>query len=116
MAVNQEYVKSIFNDTKTLFQGETFNAGTVITLAVRAMELVEKIPRLTGAEKKVIVIEVVKLMVDETDLSEEDNAKIDVIIDTTLPIAIDLIVAASRGMLNINGLKDKLKKLCCCCK
>ena len=111
---NQEYVRSVFKDAKSLFQGETLNAGTIITLAVRAMELVEKLPQLSGSEKKGIVIEVVKLMVDETDLSDEDNAKIDVIIDTTLPIAIDLIVAASRGLVDINSLKTRLKKLCCC--
>lgn len=112
--VEEKYIKQVFEDTKKAFEGETITSSSIITLAVRAMELVEKLPALSGSEKKQVVVQVVKLIIDETELSDDDNAKIDVIIDTTLPLAIDFIVAASRGVLNINGVKSRLKKLCCC--
>jgi hypothetical protein len=111
---DQEYVKKIFDDVKKLFQDQKLDTSIVITLAVRAMELVEKVPSLSGSQKKGIVIEVGKLMVDEMDLSDEDNAKVDVIIEVTLPIAIDLIVAASRGLFDLNTWKVRMQKLKCC--
>jgi hypothetical protein len=112
--VDTQYIESVFQEIKTLFQNETLDSSNLITLAVRAMELVEKIPNLTGSDKKKIVIQVVKLMVEETDLSKKDKNNLGLIIDTTLPITIDLVIAASRGFLDLNTFKIKMKKLCKC--
>lgn len=110
---DNELIRKVYDDAKVAFGSEELNTSTVITLAIRLMELVEKLPNIDGAEKKRIVIEVAKLIVNDSDLSDEDKANVNLIIDLTLPMVIDSVVAASRGQFSLNNLKNKLKKLCC---
>ncbi len=114
MSTNQELVGQIYDEAKKLLVNGKVDPAGLLSLTAKIMELVERSPGLQGFEKKQVVIEVVKKLVDETDLSEEDNAKVDVIIETTLPMAIDVIVSASRGAFNLNNLRTKLRKLCAC--
>ena len=113
---DEEFIRKVYEDAKLALNGQPLDSSTLLSLSITIMEIVEKLPNLTGPEKKRVVIEVVKLMVDETELSEEDNAKVDVIIETVLPIAIDLIVAASRGSFSLNSIRNKLKHIFPCCK
>jgi len=109
----EEDVKKIYDGVKKTFLETTITTGNVIILAVQAMQLVERTPNLTGSDKKRIVIQVVKLIVDEFDLDSETKAAIHLVIDTTLPVSIDLIISASRGEFGLNSLKTKFAKLCC---
>jgi len=110
---DNELIRKVYDDAKVAFGSEQLNASTVITLSVRLMELVEKLPNIDGPEKKRIVIEVAKMIVNDSDLSDEDKANVNLIIDLTLPMVIDSIISASRGQFTLNSLKNKLKKLCC---
>lgn len=109
----EEDIKKIYNGVKKSFNEKTITTANVVVLAVQAMQLVEKLPNLAGSDKKNIVIQVVKLIVDEFELDADTKAAIHLIIDTTLPMTIDLIVSASRGAFGLNSLKTKLAKLCC---
>ena len=111
-----DFIRKVYEDAKLALSGKPLDSSTLLSLSITIMEIVEKLPNLACSEKKRVVIEVIKLMVDDTELSPEDNAKVDVIIETVLPISIDLIVAASRGSFNLNGLKNKLKHIFSCCK
>ena len=47
-------------------------------------------------------------------MSDTDKENLNQIINTVLPLAIDLIVSASLGAFNLNSIKDKLTKLFAC--
>ncbi len=110
-----EDVQRIYDAVKKIFVEKTITTSNVVVLAVQAMQIVEKIPDLTGGDKKNIVIKVVKLIVNEFELDDDSRATINLVIDTTLPVAIDMIVGASKGAFDLNTLKVKLAKLRCCC-
>jgi len=110
---DNELIRKVYDDAKVAFGSEQLSTSSVITLAVRLMEVVEKLPNIDGAEKKRIVIEVAKLIVNDSNISDEDKINVNLIIDLTLPMVIDTIISASRGQFSFNNLKNKLKKLCC---
>jgi hypothetical protein len=92
-------------------------------LVIKTMELVENLRDLSGDEKKDLVIEVVKTVVDDTDMT----GSFEPIILPMLPVLIDQLVMVADGKMKINtGLKAKVtgcfvsvKTLftnCKCCK
>ena len=107
-------IDKVYVNAKAILADQELNADNMIKLAISLMEFVEKLKGLSGSEKKAVVITVVKRLVDDTDLSPEVNAQLDMIIDAVLPGIIDTIVAASRGKYHLNTLKQKIGKCLLC--
>ena len=105
-------VNEIYNSAKKIITTRIIDPIDIISIGRFIMEIVEKYPELSGEEKKQVVIEVVTKIVNETTLgSQQMDTIIDTIITFALPIAIDEIIAASKGKYNLNKL-PKCKKCC----
>lgn len=120
----QKYINRVYDAVEDAIAGirnKDFDIGLVIEWGKIIMLVVEKYPELTGEDKKQIVIAVIKKIVIEIGLDEDNNDIAQTVIDTALPIVIDLVVAASRGDLDLNKIKGRfskfwasVKKICCC--
>ena len=104
-----EYVTEIYPEIKKIInKDESFSMQQLFLLA-RGMELVDNFTELDGNKKKEIVLMVVRIAAE--DVLEE------IILDeNVLNQAVDLIVLASRGLLNINKHRGKIAKYlggCC---
>lgn len=118
------YVDKIYGSVKNtiigLKKGE-FNVVRVIEWGTNIMLVVEKYPELSGENKKQIVIAVIRKLVGELKLSDSDEQTADLVVETALPVVIDLVVAASRGNLDLNKIGGRIKKIwyriggCCSC-
>jgi len=106
----------IYTQIKKNITNKTIDAGEIILLGTLAMQLVDKYQDLTGPEKKLIVIEIVKKIIRDqvTDLNTEQILIL--VVDTVLPTVIDKIVDASRGKLDLNKIDFSKCKLFACCK
>ena len=70
--------------------------------AILGMQIVEQYPALTGSEKKALVIRLAHKVIEDLDgISDEDRDNYQLAIDLLLPGAIDLIVAASKGVYEL---------------
>lgn len=120
--MTSEYVDKIFNTSKKTIGNITdkkLDLGLVIQWGSIIMQAVEKYPELSGADKKDLVIIVLKRLVEEFDIGESEGEIIDILIDNAMPIVIDLVVSASKGELGLNKISMKIKKffkkICKCC-
>ena len=114
-------------------KAEILNKNIALTLQnffefiVKLMELVETNKKLTGEQKRMVVIKVVNECVEESELIKLGKELTENLVSVVLPKTIDLVIASSKGLNNINKKmadivkKEKnclvklIKKMCCCC-
>ena len=87
-----------------------FNIASLPDVTTQTMRYVAHMKRLTGSEKKKLVIDSMSLLLDETDSGALEF--MDPIIKEMLPNIIDTIVNVERKKIKIN---KSLNKYCCCC-
>ena len=106
-----EHVKSIHSEKVT--------PTNIVLIATELIQLVEKYKQLTGIQKRTLVINVIKKLVNSQIDTEEDKKAMNLIIDLTLPSVLDNLVNAINGNLKFDREKAKSffrKYFCCLCK
>ena len=94
-----QYVKSVHQNKVT--------PSTIVMIASELIQVVEKYNTLTGTQKKMLIINVIKKIVNEESNTDEEKVALNVIIDNTLPLMIDGFVSAINGMMKFS--KDNKK-------
>ena len=107
---------TIYNQIKQSIVAEQLNQASIILIATNAMVLVERVPGLTGLERKELVLQVLRKLIGDLVTDPAAAAALLLVVNNVLPTAIDQIVAATNGKLDINKWWVNVKKnLCCCC-
>ena len=103
-----QYVKSIYGDTIT--------STNIITITSLLIQIVEKYKTLTGNQKKMIVVNTIKKLVNDTKINDDEKKILNLIIENTLPSIINGFIDAINGNIKFDKVKAKsiLKKLFCC--
>lgn len=111
-------IMSLVSKLKTSFDQYSLNENNIIDYAVRIMSLVEQHKNLSGFEKKAVVIEVLTRLVDDTNkLNVESKTALKSIIKIVVPGVIETIVAATKGLIDVNKkVEEAVKKSCFCFK
>ena len=109
-------VEHLYNHIKSI-HSEKVTAVNVVLIATELMVLVEKYKDLTGKQKKMLVVNVIKKLVNTQVHTVEERNAINMIIDFTLPVVIDNLVSAVNGQFTFNKEKTVsfFKKYICCC-
>jgi hypothetical protein len=101
-----KYIKSVY--------GTSITPTNVIVIASNLIQVVEKYKTLPGNQKKMVVINSIKMVVQEqTEMNDTDRAAFNVIMDATLPTVIDNLIEAINGDMKFNKETIKNKFLCC---
>lgn len=108
--------KTTLEDAKKNFEFKiaslTITPESIITVLQYAMEAVE-VTTLTGEEKKAAVIDILEQAVLDSPMYEHIKRSIlQMIEDGIVSHMIDIIVSASRGKLNLNGVSNASQILC----
>lgn len=109
----------------TAIQGiEKITPMNVVIIVDKLVQIVEKYGDLTGSQKKMLVLDAIKKIVNTSVyLNDDERVTLIVIIDLTMPHVIDSIISAINGDMKFE--KDKTGKnlfsklfgwLCCCRK
>lgn len=115
-AVSQDIFDETYDAIKAQIDLKTFKAADVVKFAALAMRLVEKYPQLSGPEKKDLVVRLATQLVAEIpNLSPDDLAALEAAVSLILPPAIDYIIAASKGQLDLNGAQQQFSSCFPCC-
>lgn len=115
-AVGQDVFEQAYDAIREQIDLKTFKAADLLKFATLAMRLAEKYPQLSGPDKKDLVIRLAKRLVSEIpDLAADDLSVLESAIELVLPSAIDYIIAASKGQLDLNVVKQQFSGCFPCC-
>jgi len=103
------YIKSILGNEK-------ITATNIVIIATSLMNVVEQYKDLTGSQKKMLIIDTIKRVINENTNDVEERMALMVIVDFTLPPLIDTLISAINGNLKFEKKKivSTLKKIFCC--
>jgi hypothetical protein len=108
--------EQVHNDIKNAIKNRVFTADNFIVLVTLVMQFMGKFPNLSGQEKKLVAVSVIKRLVMEIPFPEGHKDMIELIIDTSLSKTIDLIISAANGELDISKVVETVKSVFVCCK
>jgi hypothetical protein len=94
-------VEYLYNHLKSI-HSEKITPSNIVLVATELIQLVEKYKTLTGAQKKTMVINVVKKLVNSQFDTPEDKRAMNLIIDLTLPTVVDNLINAINGNLKFD--------------
>jgi hypothetical protein len=101
----------ITNDVYNMVKDKQITIVNVIEIVIEIMQFIEKYPDLDGVSKKTCVINVITLLV-----SKDDNETLTEFTQLLLPSIIDVIIAASNNLLQLNKTRCKsFKSFFPCC-
>ena len=78
------------------------------------MKVVEKYPKLSGLQKKQVVLEAINMLIDDSNDNVEETSHLKLLVQMTLPTVIDLMVSIDHKQVRIK-LKKCYNYLLKCC-
>lgn len=104
-----EYIKNTLGDEK-------ITATNIVIISTNLMHIVEQYKDLTGSQKKMLILDTIKKVINQNVNDPQERISLMLIVDMTLPPMLDTLVSAINGGLKFE--KDKVisgfKKLFCC--
>ena len=109
-------VDELFNESLQELKGrivdKEVNAATLMIILRVSMEIVEA-TRLKGADQKELAKSLIRQVVVDAPIADErEKLLLDMIDQNVIENTIDLIVAATRGELDINSVQEVVKTCC----
>jgi len=103
--ISTQEVETLLTDTykKVLatISKKQLKVGELASIASMSILLVQRMKNLGGNQKKQMVVDIVTMIVEKTDLiAESDKPMANIYIETLLPAAIDELVAAYKDRKN----------------
>ena len=101
---------------KTTLGDEKITATNIVIISTNLMHIVEQYKDLTGSQKKMLILDTIKKVINQNVNDPQERISLMLIVDMTLPPMLDTLVSAINGGLKFE--KDKVvsgfKKLFCC--
>jgi len=124
--IQEKAVALIYNDVKDIICAikDIENVNIIVTVSKiigEVITLVEAVSAskvaLSGVDKKMVVIEVIRKIFNDVIKDEEVRAKILSVFDEIAGSTIDIMITVSRGLQSVKKLKeevvDKVTTVCC---
>ncbi len=110
--------ENLYEELNKILAGAKLNTSNLTVILVNLMQIVETYPKLTGYQKKEVILAAINMLIDDQNDNVEDAETLKLLVKMTLPNLIDTLVSIDKKQLNI-----KLKKFssyifssCCCTK
>jgi len=98
--------EKLYEELKEILVGAKLNASNLTVILVNLMKIVERYPKLTGSQKKEVILDAINMLIDDQNDNVEDTEILKLLVKMTLPNLIDTLVSIDRKQLTI-----KLKRL-----
>ena len=109
-------LEQIVNYIKSTIGDEKINATNIIIISTNLMHIVEQYKDLTGSQKKMLILDAIKKVINQNVSDAQERISLMIIVDMTLPQVLDTLVTAINGDMKFE--KDKVntgfKQLFCC--
>jgi hypothetical protein len=111
-------LEELYKYVKSILGSDNVTPLNIMMIINSLLQIVEKYQDLTGSQKKMLVLDTIRKVINETVTNENDKIQLLMIVNLTLPHVIDTLVSAINGDLKFE--KDKViswfNKMFCCCK
>lgn len=114
---DQEKFKLIYDNIKLLVEGQKLNIKTLVILVPSVMASVSKFTKLTGHQRRLLVIRIFENLLDEYNPRDDTEEMVRSFIKDQLPLIIDTIYAAAKSKYVFDAVKSawqKIKEKCKC--
>jgi hypothetical protein len=101
---------SICGKAMTLLEGKMISRDNIIVVLRTIMEAIDTMSIVEKIDKKLIALDCLHWLVGQQNMKDDERNFMSQFIDLTAPAAIEVIVAATKGLTEINLAK---KWLCC---
>jgi hypothetical protein len=101
---------SICGKAMTLLEGKMISRDNIIVVLRTIMEAIDTMSIVEKIDKKLIALDCLHWLVGQQNMKDDERHFMSQFIDLTAPAAIEVIVAATKGLTEINLAK---KWLCC---
>jgi hypothetical protein len=109
---NDPIVNKVYDIAIEWIENNEFSIASIVNFTTFLMLTVQHVisDKEQGMYKKQIVLTVLRRVINETAMSEEDKAAITNVLETVVPVIIDSMVSVARGDINF----DKIIAPCRC--
>ena len=97
--------ENLYEELNKILAGAKLNTSNLTVILVNLMQIVETYPKLTGSQKKEVILAAINMLIDDQNDNVEDAETLKLLVKMTLPNLIDTLVSIDKKQLNI-----KLKK------
>jgi hypothetical protein len=107
----------LYDYSKSILDTKKITTTNIIMIMNNLIQVVEKYKELTGNQKKMLVLDTLKKIINENVSDESEKQQLILFVNITLPIILDSIISAING--NMKFAKEKISgcfsKLFSCC-
>ena len=107
----------LYDYSKSILDTNKITTTNIIMIMNNLIQVVEKYKELTGNQKKMLVLDTLKKIINENVSDESEKQQLILFVNITIPIILDSIISAING--NMKFAKDKISgcfsKLFSCC-
>ena len=111
--ITDDLINKLYKSLCMISADKKVTTINIVMIATNLMQIVEKYPKISGTQKKSLVIQVLKKFVIDQSDGDTENALL-LFIDTFLPSVIDTIISVDVKEIVIN-IKKGVKSFFICC-
>jgi citrate lyase gamma subunit len=105
-------ISSVYDNIKLALGDKKITPDEIIPIATQCMVMVQVYKTLSGEEKKLVVLTVLKMLVEKSNMNTTDKASLTFVIDAVVPAAIDAIKDAFKHKINLASVKSWWDSCC----
>jgi hypothetical protein len=96
-------VKLVYAEIKGLVNDDNLETSDIINLVVKLIPIIQKIVvgRHEGAYKKLILITVLELVIEDSNLDDSAKSALNLVVQTTIPFTIDTMINIANGNIDL---------------
>lgn len=96
-------VKLVYSKIKNMVDNDNLETSDIINLVVKLIPIVQKAitGKHEGAYKKLVVITVLELVIDDSNLDNDAKSALHLLVQTTIPVTIDTMIGIANGNIDL---------------
>jgi hypothetical protein len=102
--MRDEIVNEIYDNIKNIVT-DKLTASNIIIITINLMKIIEKYKKISGNDKKTIVLDILKKVVNETIDDKQEKDILLFVINNTLPFVIDTIISIDKREIKIKMIR-----------
>ena len=106
--------EKIYEELKNILSGAKLNSSNLTNILINLMQIVETYPKLSGIQKKEVILASINMLIDDQNDNVEDSETLKILVKMTLPSLIDNLVKIDKKQLSIK-IKQIRKYIFSCC-
>jgi hypothetical protein len=94
--------QNLYKELKDIIGTGEISRSNIVIILINLMQIVERYDKITGIQKKAIIISTLYDFIDDHIKDEEDKTQMKLLVQITMPTVIDSIISFDKSEVAIN--------------